>query len=174
MNKCSVWSVGVPVLVVPALLFLAVNCFPPLVTAAAAASGRATARAAFADGREVGEVLIGRNVVLRMRTSAGGYTPYERAVKVAQRLDSALAGGVTAADIHISPWYDEAVVLAGNALLVTADARHAYLNNTTPLGLADDWATNLARALGGRRGGRVRYSPYGSNNNNDYRRRPAR
>ena len=162
MNKRSAWSVGVPVLVVAAFLFVAVNRFSPLVTAAVADEARASARAGFVDGREVGEVLIGRNVVLRVRTSAGGYTPYERAVKVSQRLDAALVGGVKPADIHTSPWETEAVVLAGNALLVTADAQHAYLNSTTPLRLADAWANNLAGALGGRRGGRVQYRSDGS------------
>jgi hypothetical protein len=98
-----------------------------------------------------------------MRTSAGGYTPYQRATTVAQRLGDALAAGLRPEDIHFAQWGNEAVILAGNNLLLTADSDHARFNNTTPLALANDWATNLAGVLGGHHGGRVQYNPGNDN-----------
>lgn len=122
------------------------------VATAAADDTRATARATMVDGREVGEVLVDNKVVMRIRTAAGGYSPFERAAKVAQRLDAALKTDLKPGDIHSAPFGSEAVVLGDHALLVTADAEHAHLNNSSSMGLAQDWATNLAGALGGQPG----------------------
>ena len=165
MNKRNVWLVETAVLMVAASLFLAVGRVSPFVTAAAADGSRASARSGSENGRDVGEVLVDGRVVLRVRTSAGGYTPYERATTVAGRLREAMAAGMRPEEIHSARWGNEAVILGGNNLLFTVDSEHARFNHTTPLRLADDWGTNLAGALGGHRGGRAQYSPH--NNNND-------
>ena len=50
-------------------------------------------------GREVGEVLINGQVVLRVRTSAGGLSPFQRAAIIAGRL-AACSGRCLPARFH--------------------------------------------------------------------------
>ena len=164
MSKRNVWLVKVAVLTVAASLFVAVGRISPFVTAAAADGSRASARQGYDGGQNVGEVLLDGKVVLRVRTSAGGLSPYERAQTVSQRLEEAVAAGMRPEDIHSAQWGNEAVILGGDNLLFTVDSDHARLNHTTPMGLADSWGNNLAGAMGGHRGDRAHYSPHENNN----------
>ena len=45
-------------------------------------------------GREVGEVLVNGQVVLRVRTSAGGLTPFQRAAVIAGRIAACAGKGI--------------------------------------------------------------------------------
>ena len=107
------------------------------------------ARQARIMGREVGEVLLHRQVVLRIRTSAGGIDPFERAVVVAHRLADRLQSGADPATIFPDAQNGSIVVSWHGELVVTVDAAHASLNNTNPHGLAKVWANNIRRAAGG-------------------------
>ncbi|MHB0913523.1 MAG: hypothetical protein ACYC2Y_08760 [Armatimonadota bacterium] len=108
------------------------------------------ARTATIDGIQVGEVVANGDVIFRIRSSAGGLSPYQRAQTVAQRLDSLMAAGLSAEDITTGRRNGQDVVLANNQVVVTADRAHAAANNTTPLLLADTWATRLTNVVSGR------------------------
>lgn len=110
---------------------------------------RATAREIQSGDSSVGEVLIGSSVVFRIRTFAGGLSPYERADKVAGRLDKMIANGVQAKDVKTGVVNGMDVVMVGDEMVVTADKAHADANGTTPVKLARQWAGNLQKALGG-------------------------
>ncbi|MFP3902845.1 MAG: hypothetical protein ACLFWB_01260 [Armatimonadota bacterium] len=102
--------------------------------------------------RDVGEVMVADNVVLRIRTAAGGFSAADRADIVADRLRDMLLSGLQPSEIHAGMMRGQTAVLAGDRLIVTADQEHANLNQTTPTTLAQEWAANLAGALGGEPG----------------------
>lgn len=96
----------------------------------------------------VPEVVVGGQVVLRIRRAAGGFTPEERARLVLERLAHAARRGIDPRSIV--PAFDgaEAVVRAGEVLLVTADRATAQANSLSPPQLAYTWANNLRTSLG--------------------------
>jgi hypothetical protein len=96
------------------------------------------------------EVVVGRQVVIRMRCSAGGFTPWERAQLVLERLARAARQGIDPACIVPGFAGGEAVVRAGDMLLVTADRATARANSLSPPELALVWANNLRTSLGAR------------------------
>jgi len=101
------------------------------------------------NGQSVGEVLVGNNVVLRIREAAGGYTAGQRAGVVATRLTSYLSQGMSWQSLSVGTFNNQTALLMGNNLLVTADPREAALNGDTPLQLADAWLGNTTDALRG-------------------------
>ncbi len=106
------------------------------------------ARQARIGGREVGEVVIHRRVVLRIRTSAGGMDPFGRAVVVAHRLADYLKEGYPPDAIFPDAHKGSIVVTWQGKLVVTVDTAHAGLNNTNEHALAKVWANNIRQALG--------------------------
>ena len=112
------------------------------------AASEVTAKEATIDGSPVGEVYVGNDVVFRIRVSAGGYSPFQRAQFVAGRLQP-LMDGLQAKDITTGRINGQAVVMAKGQLIITADQTHANLNQTTTTMLADLWATGLKNVLSG-------------------------
>ncbi|HEY3377169.1 MAG TPA: hypothetical protein VGL77_06695, partial [Armatimonadota bacterium] len=98
-------------------------------------------------GQQVGEVMVGNNVVFRLRESAGGYNPGERAAIVASRLSTLLSQGHTWQDLRVGRQQNQAALFMGDSLLVTADAAHAQYNHETPMQLAYDWQARTQSAL---------------------------
>jgi hypothetical protein len=93
-------------------------------------------------------VFVGGTPILRVRFSADGYTPEERASQIQQRLNLFLGDGPISADeITTQTEGDDAVVLVKGQLLFTADAATAHYNTTSPLSLADTWADSLRSVL---------------------------
>lgn len=116
---------------------------------AMAAPSTVNAQRALLAGAEVGEVLIDGQVVFRIRTSAGGLSPYERAQTVAERLNRLMSKPVQPENIRATVVNSQAVVLMDSEVVITADEEHARLNNTTPIRLAALWALQLRRAVQG-------------------------
>ena len=106
------------------------------------------ARQARIGGREVGEVLIHRRVVLRVRTAAGGLKPFERAVIIAHRLAGYSGSSYAPYDIFPDVINGSIVVSWQGQLIATVDAAHAALNFTSEYLLAKIWANNMRQALG--------------------------
>lgn len=110
----------------------------------------AVARAVTLGGRQAGEVVVNGEVVFRIRTSAGGLTPYQRAQTVAQRLNQLMGNTLQPEDITTGRAGGMDVVLAQGEIIVTADPEHARINNTSTMQLADQWATRLENTIAGR------------------------
>lgn len=121
-----------------------------ILTSPAYASPDATARAATMGGSQVGELLIDDQVALRIRTSAGGLTPFQRAQVVANRINQLMGDTLQPEDITMGVINGQQVVMADSQVIVTADAQHARLNNTTPAALSTLWARQIANAVSGR------------------------
>ncbi len=148
--KCRLALILIAACTISVLAYNARNGDDKLITQAQAlAAANVTARQAVIGGRSVGEVLVNNEVVLRIRSSAGGLTPYQRAQRVAQRLEALDDTSIRPEDITTGIVNGQEVVLAGGELLVTADTTHARLNQIAPNLLADQWASNLRVAYGG-------------------------
>lgn len=95
-----------------------------------------------------GDVLVGQDVVLRIRFAAGGYTVQERAESVMLRINELLgAQPFDPNDVKVVQKNKEWVVTIGNALIITADSATAKYNGSTPQQLATMWAKNLRIAI---------------------------
>jgi len=129
------------------LLLAAISAGLWIAFAGDSGSAAAAYRTRVLDEREEGEVIVNGKVAIRIRSAAGGFSAAERAQRVAERLDEAIANGLKPDDITTGTVAGEAAVLAGDTLLVTADRFHAQTNGTTPARLAAVWANNLRRAL---------------------------
>ena len=116
-------------------------------TPAYAASQEVVAREVTIAGRQVGEILVGDQIVVRIRTSAGGFSPYQRAQEVAQRIQRVTATSMPSTIVmrRVNGQY---AVVADGTLLVTAGPAEAQLNGMTTAGLANFWALRISSALG--------------------------
>lgn len=108
-------------------------------------------RAVTIGGTVVGEVLINVQPVLRIRVAAGGLSASKRAEIVAARLLRFLTEGLKADELAVVSLGSEAAITWRGQLVVTVDAKHARLNNTTPHMLASEWLKLLIQALAGGR-----------------------
>jgi hypothetical protein len=131
---------------------LALGLSPSVVHAAEgdAAAGPVVAdRAAEIDGQTVGEVLINAEVVIRMRTSAGGFTAPERAMIIAGRMHQWLSGPYSPYDLAVREGaYGGAELRAAGELIVDVNEGEAAPLGSTPMGLANAWKDNVMMALG--------------------------
>ncbi|MGI6037368.1 MAG: septal ring lytic transglycosylase RlpA family protein [Limnochordia bacterium] len=99
-------------------------------------------------GREVVEISVAGQVVLRIRAPHGGLSVEERGRIVEARLLRLLGGGVTGEGIIPDVVNGQHAVTIDGQLLITVDKEHARLNGCEPWELALIWANNLRRALG--------------------------
>lgn len=104
-----------------------------------------TSRTTQVQGISVGEVVLDNQVPLRIRYSAGGLSPTERATIIARRLSD--MGELRPSDINVARVGPYWAVTARGELLATADPAHALANNTTTYGLALAWRNQLRSAV---------------------------
>ncbi len=96
-----------------------------------------------------GEVTVGGELILRIRFSAGGMTPQQRADAITMRLRTILQDtNIQPSDVVVKPIAGgEAAIYVKDHLLVTVDKRHAEVHKTTPLKLGEIWAKHLRKVL---------------------------
>ncbi|MHB0998794.1 MAG: hypothetical protein ACYC27_06055 [Armatimonadota bacterium] len=95
-----------------------------------------------------GDVIIGQQLVLRIRYPAGGMTIQQRADAVTVRINNLLGSRpFDPSQVTVGVRNKEYVVLIGNTVIITADADTARFNSTTPEQLANIWAANLRRVI---------------------------
>ncbi len=90
-------------------------------------------------------VWMGGYILFRMRCSAGGLTPQQRADVIQERVNALIGwdGFDTRTVVTKSLPGGSAAVYANNKILVEIDKRTAALNGETPLQLANSWAKNV-------------------------------
>jgi hypothetical protein len=120
-----------------------------LIAAAAFSSASVSYRSAERDGARVAEVLIGEQAVIVLRTSAGGFTPLERAEIVANRLRSAMAASTEYYDLQAAPLDGGYGVYMNEQLVVAVYQQEANAHGATTEALAILWRDNIVLALGG-------------------------
>ena len=99
------------------------------------------------DGQEQGIVVLGANQPLRIRTSAGGFTGYERAMVVVNRLNNGLVAGLQADQIQAAAYNGEQVVTGAGTNIITVNQAEADIRDLSRSQLADIWAANLRVAV---------------------------
>jgi len=102
-----------------------------------------------AGGASIGEISINNQVVLRIRTEAGGFSIAQRTELVADRLKKIVAAKVDPAQIMPAVQGNDIVIKAGEKFIVTVDQGSAKANGTTTRVLGYVWANQLRQALGG-------------------------
>lgn len=101
------------------------------------------------NGTTVGEVLVNGNVVIRMRTSAGGFTAPERAMIVAQRVQQWLSDPYSPYDLAVRQGAGGGAELRAHGdLIVDVNPAEASVLGSTARGLAEAWKANIQIALG--------------------------
>lgn len=102
-----------------------------------------------AQGEQPGVVTVGGEMILRIRFSAGGMTPQQRADAITTRLRTILQDpDIQPEDVVVKPIAGgEAAIYIKENLLVTVDRRHADFHKTTPLKLGEIWANHLRKVI---------------------------
>ena len=99
---------------------------------------------------EKGEVTINDNVVITIKTSAGGNEPLERAKIIARQLNVALFARELRADrVTVGLVKGEYVGRVGKRIIFTVDKKSAELEKVSQPVLALKWVTNIQDGLGG-------------------------
>lgn len=99
------------------------------------------------DDQEQGVLKVGEEELLRIQTTAGGLTGYERAMIVAKRINDALAAGMAPGEMHAEEQTGMWVVKVGEKSLVTVNPEEAELVGLSRAELAEQWASELAVGL---------------------------
>jgi len=128
-------------------IVLGVGLVAALAAAVAVSDSQVAFRSAERDGSRVAEVLMAENVVIVLRTYAGGYSPLERAEIVAERLRAALEGELAAEDVRPQPVTAGYGLYIGDRLIVSVYAGEGSAHEATPEALARLWGDNIVRAL---------------------------
>lgn len=103
-----------------------------------------------AEQGEIPELVIAGRAVMRLRATAGGLTPQERAYSLRQRLGPILTlPDLRAEDVEVRQERpgQTASIYVRRRLLITVDRNLAQANNTSVAGLAAQWSRNLRATL---------------------------
>jgi hypothetical protein len=107
-----------------------------------------TATATDAHGKSYAVLTVNQTPAASIRTSAGGYTPLQRAGVAARRLSTLLQGGMTPQELSVQPDVkpDWEVAARGGVLLM-ATPQEAAAHGMTPKDLARSWTLSLRTLL---------------------------
>lgn len=121
----------------------------PSVAHAQGDSANVSVRQGSISGVSTGEVLINGTVVIRMRTAAGGFSAYERATIIGDRIRRWVDGPYSPWDLAVRRGaYGDAELRAAGNLIVTVNQTEAAALGSTTNGLAEAWRSNIMMALG--------------------------
>ena len=95
-----------------------------------------------------GDLIIGNQVVLRIRNAAGGMTIQQRVDVITTRINKHLGSKDFDQNlITVRKSGNEYGVVYRDTLIVTADSQAAAYNKTSSENLANQWAANLKRVI---------------------------
>ena len=134
-RRMSMGILAGAVLVVAALAAAAVSC------------ADITSRAGEYRGAQTGEVLIGPEVVLSIRTGAGGMPPPQHAQLAAERLRNLPAKSYTSRDATLRAAGGSRVLSVAGTTIITVSPAEARAHGATVAALAEVWRDNVGRAL---------------------------
>ncbi len=128
-------------------MLLAAALSAALLAAAAFSAALVTTRAVERNGKPAAEVLLGNASVIELTTSAGTYSPMQRAELVASRLQAALTTNPKPADVRVAAVPGGRALFVGKTVLVTAGSKEALAQMSTPRALATSWRKKLTQAM---------------------------
>ena len=115
-----------------------------------AAITQVTAREVTDGDKSLGEVVVNGQVVFRIRSAWEGVSPFDRASRVAERLDGLIADGVTSEQVEAGVSSGQQAVLAKGEVLLIVDEEQARLSGMTPAAQSESWANRLKNVLDGK------------------------
>ncbi len=92
-------------------------------------------------------LIVNREVAIRVRVSNGDLAPERRVQIAAERLRGAIARGLRAQHVSVKAERRRAIVTIGGGVLLYATRADARAAGTTPLRLAQAWASSLRHCL---------------------------
>ncbi len=92
-------------------------------------------------------LLVNRAMAVRVRVANGDLSPERRAQIAAERLQAAVARGLGARHVGVKAERHRAAVTIGSGVLLYATRADARAAGTTPLRLAQAWASSLRHCL---------------------------
>ncbi|MHB1001806.1 MAG: hypothetical protein ACYC27_21410 [Armatimonadota bacterium] len=96
------------------------------------------------------DIFVGQRLAMRIASSAGGFTPMERANIIAGRINNAFAAGLSWEDMRVSEMPNGTWTVAiGDRPIATADSQSARAMGISTARLANRWARQTVIALGG-------------------------
>lgn len=122
-----------------------------LAAAAAIAPSDVTSRAGEYSGLRTGDVLVGNDVVISIRSAAGGLTPERRGQIAAARLQGLPEDALVPTNVLVHPIGAGQAVYVGQTVIASVSQAEARAHSTTPQALAEVWRDNLSRAFAGER-----------------------
>jgi len=111
------------------------------------------AREGQANGREIGQVIIGKTAAITFSTTYQELSPFRRAERAVARLKRALINGLTPAQIRAEKQNNAWTVMAGTEAIAVANAEQADRAGVTAQALAKGWAAKTKQALVAAAGG---------------------
>lgn len=93
-------------------------------------------------------IFINNSEVIRFRSSAGGFSPFNRAKVVANKLYQFLLEGGNPRDIKPGLENGQVVIRTGENILITVDEKSAQLANSSERMLALVWANRIRESMG--------------------------
>lgn len=92
-----------------------------------------------------GDIVLNNQVIMRVRSEAGGFSMEERVGIVYERIAEALAQENKA--VKIVAIAGITTIQIGDVMLVTVDEETARVNQCKPIELAGVWVENIEKAL---------------------------
>jgi hypothetical protein len=92
-------------------------------------------------------LIVNRAIAIHVRVANGDLTPERRAQIAAERLQAAIARGLGARHVAVKAERRRAMVTIGGGVLLYATRADARAAGTTPLRLAQAWASSLRHCL---------------------------
>ncbi|MBI5832080.1 MAG: hypothetical protein HZB16_07195 [Armatimonadetes bacterium] len=133
-------------------------CMTVLMSVACASALWLAAPAVAADNNDGGMPLTNRASdtlyelmgvpIVNFRVAAGGITAINRCGIVQRRMEPLMATPLSRSDVTVSSKGGESQILVRGHLVFTACSEDARANNSTTVGLANEWAAHLRTAIG--------------------------
>lgn len=127
----------------------ATSAFGPVMALAEEVAPEARVQEVRVAGLEAGQLIVGGREVATITVPAAGFSGYERALIVADRINRNIAQGAGSDDFHAQRNSHPVIRTSSGNNIMTVTSDDARAAGVAPETLADRWAADLRQALGG-------------------------
>ncbi|MHB8994627.1 MAG: hypothetical protein ACYC63_05185 [Armatimonadota bacterium] len=131
------------------LIQAATSAFGPAIARAEEMGPQARVQEVRVAGLEAGQLIVGDREVATISMPAAGFSGYERALIVADRINRNIAQGSASSDFRAQRNSHPVIRTTGGNNILTVTSDDARAAGVAPEALADRWAADLRQALGG-------------------------
>ncbi|MBC7806010.1 MAG: hypothetical protein H7145_07650 [Akkermansiaceae bacterium] len=145
-----VWRIALAAAIVAVGINISIGAAPVVLQTPPGVTSVWRARAEARQGDNgAGEVYVNDVLVIRLRTTSGSFGPIRRAEIAAERLNIAIAGGLTAGDVVADTRTDPVTprLKGAGQIIASADKTEARVSGSSPTAVVRGWASALRSAL---------------------------